>query len=150
MYVCVYVWMHACIYVKFVHVSPGACDSHRRGLDPMDLELQASVSCLRWVLNSGPLEDQPVHLTSDLSLLPHLIVLKTCFLCVCAHICADASGCQKRVLQPLLLGSQLVARCENHTQASARSPSVLTAEPSPQSPFLYLIYETRSLAEPGT
>lgn len=82
----------------------------------MDLELQATVSGRPWVVNSGLLEEHQVPLTTDTSLLTHLIVVKIYFLWAHAHICADVPRCQKRVFQSLPLESQVVASGGNHTR----------------------------------
>lgn len=57
--------MCACVSVYvLVHMHTGACGSQKWTLDPLELELQAGVSCLMWEPNSNPLQEQQV-------LLPH-------------------------------------------------------------------------------
>jgi hypothetical protein len=59
--------LHICLCATCV---PGSCGSQKRTSDPLGLELTDvyNLLCGCWELNSGPLEKQPVLLTSEPSL----------------------------------------------------------------------------------
>jgi hypothetical protein len=65
--VCVCVCVCAC-----VHVYVGAHGSQREVSDPIELKLQAVISCLKWMLknHSDPLEEQQILLATEPSLQP--------------------------------------------------------------------------------
>jgi hypothetical protein len=51
--------------------------------DPLELELQTVVSCCCWELNPGPLEEQPMFLTTEPSLqLTHWRSFYILFICI--------------------------------------------------------------------
>lgn len=66
------VW-ELCLRVSLsIMCMPGACGAQEREVDPLELELRIDVKhhvgCGCWGLNPGSLEDQPVFLTTNLSL----------------------------------------------------------------------------------
>jgi hypothetical protein len=68
MYVCVYVCMYVRMYVcMFINVGLDAHQCLKRASNLLELELQAVVSCLQWVLYKSS-----IHLTTERSFHPLL------------------------------------------------------------------------------
>ena len=56
---------------RYVHTNVDVYGGQKRVQDPLDLELRMVVNCWIWVLGTklGPLEEQPVFLTTELPIL---------------------------------------------------------------------------------
>jgi hypothetical protein len=104
----------------------------------MNLELQAAISFLTWVLNAGPLEEQPMLLTTALTYCFKEVFLMGVYTCVQRSL-------EARGGIPVPAAGFAGGNSQGLCQAQ-----VSTVEPSPQSLFLYLIFDTRSPVEPVT
>lgn len=69
-YIFSYVYMWVVLMYVCAHVCASTCRLHQRVLDPLELELQITVSCQMWVLENelGPQQEQCPVLFSRLHL----------------------------------------------------------------------------------
>lgn len=68
-----------CLYVCAAHGLSCIWGGQRWVLDPLELELTGNceLPCMCWELNLGPLEEQPVYSTMELSQPPHSVCFHT-------------------------------------------------------------------------